>query len=176
MSAEENPPNEMNLTPNNDPIDNEVPQDRKLSLSSRDDSESDEEIVLAKLADDPFDPRELVVAELAAPANYSKSLTPAPTGFKTEDMAAKGAAVGSVVLGVLCIVGSFFSLYSNANGILGILMWNWGFLRSNGKATSYLGLALCLIGLSLSTWIGLYGSIVTCLLLWMWLFSNKNQK
>ncbi|MDA7902742.1 hypothetical protein N9B31_03700 [Mariniblastus sp.] len=176
MSAEENPPNEMNSTPNNEPIDNEAPREEEFSPSSEDASESDEVIVMAELVNETSVQSEVVVAELAAPDNDNLSPTPAPTGFKTEDMVGRGVAVGSVVLGILCIVGSFFSLYSNVNGILGILMWNYGFLKTNGKPTSYLGLALCLIGLSLSTWLGRIFSITVCLLLAMWLTSTRGQR
>lgn len=177
MSAEENPPNEMNLTPNNNSIENEEPQGKGSSHSSSSGvSESDEDIVLAELVDETSEPNEVVFAELATSANHSLRPMPAPTGFKTEDMTARGAAIGSIVLGILCIVGSFFSLYSNINGILGILMWNFGLLKSNGKAPSYLGLGLCLIGLSLSTWFGLISSVITCLLLALWLSATKNQR
>lgn len=168
MSAEENPPNEMNLTPNNAPLDNESSQHEELSSSS-----GDEVIVMAELVNETSDQSELVVAELAA--NDSFSSAPAPAGFKTEDMTAKGVAVGSITLGILCIVGSFFSIYSNMNGILGILMWKYGFLKTNGKPDSYLGLALCLIGLSLSTWPGRIFSIIICLLLGMWITSTRSQ-
>ena len=173
MSAEENPPNEMNLTSINAPLDNEASQHGKLSPSSGDDSDSDEVIVMAELVNETSDPSELVVAELAANDNFSSA--PAPAGFKKEDMTAKGVAVASITLGILCIVGSFFSLYSNINGILGVLMWNYGFLKTNGKPNSYLGLALCLIGLSLSTWPGRIFSITICLLLGMWITSIRVQ-
>jgi hypothetical protein len=175
MSAEENPPNEMNLTSINAPLDNEVSQHGKLSPSSGDDSDSDEVIVMAELVNETSNQSELVVAELATPANDNFSSTPAPAGFKKEDMTAKGVAVGSITLGILCIVGVFFSLYSNINGILGILMWSFGFLQTDGKPNSYLGLALCLIGLSLSTWPGRIFSIIICLLLGMWIISIRVQ-
>lgn len=176
MSAEENPPNEMNLTPNNSSIENEEPQGEGSSHSSSGGSESDEDIVLAELVDETSEPNEVVFTELATSANHRLSSIPAPTGFKTDDMTARGAAIGSIVLGILCIVGSFFSLYSNINGILGILMWNFGLLKSNGKGTSYLGLGLCLIGLSLSTWLGLISSVIICLLLALWLSATKKQR
>ena len=176
MSAEENPPNEMNLTPNNNSIENEQSQGEEHSHSSSNASDSDEDIVLAELVNETSELNEVVVAELATPAYHSLSPVPVPTGFKTDDMTARGAAIGSIVLGILCIVGSFFSLYSNINGILGILMWNYGLLKSNGKGTSYLGLGLCLIGLSLSTWLGLLSSIITCLLVALWRSATRNQR
>ena len=57
MSAEENPPNEMNLTPNNAPLDNESSQHEELSPSS-----GDEVIVMAELVNETSDQSELVVA------------------------------------------------------------------------------------------------------------------
>ena len=178
MSAEENPPNEMNLTPSNKLTENEVPQDENLSSSSMDASESDEEIVLAELADVSSNENEVVVAELDRPTSDNFIPAPAPTGFKTEDMTARGAAIASVVLGILSIAGAFFSSYSTINGFLGILMWYFGFLKTSDKNSPYLGLGLCLIGLSLSisTIFGFIATIIICLLLVARTISTRRQR
>lgn len=167
----------MNLTPNNKSIENEIPQDENLASSSIDASEPDEDIVLAELVNDSPNQSEIVVAELASAAMDNIIPAPIPTGFKTEEMTARGAVVASIVLGILCVSGSLFSSYSTINGFLGISMWYLGFLKSNGKNTSYLGLGLCLVGLSLSisSWLGLISSIIFCLLLIVRFLSNQRR-
>jgi hypothetical protein len=178
MSAEENPPNEMNLTPGNKLTENEVPQDENPPSSSMDASESDEEIVLAELADVSSNENEVVVAELDRPTSDNFIPAPAPTGFKTEDMTARGAAIASVVLGILSIAGAFFSPYSAINGSLGIFMWFVGFSKTRSKNHSYLGLGLCLSGLllSISTGLGLIATIIICLLMVARTISTRRQR
>ncbi len=66
-----------------------------------------------------------------------------------ENLAAKGGAVGALVLGVWCFAGSFVTNWSIINGLLGLAMGFWG-LTSKHKKMAWIGIALCLIGMFLS--------------------------
>lgn len=80
---------------------------------------------------------------------------PPPSAF--ENLAAKGGAIGAMVLGVLSFVGSFITSYAILNSFLGILLGLWG-LRSNHQKMAMLGMLICLISaffcvVEISEWI-----------------------
>ncbi len=91
----------------------------------------------------------LPVAEVVSPESYFV----APPGIVTapnisEDLqaiAAKGGAVGAVVLGVMAIAGSFITNWSIVNGLMGLALGLWG-LTSRRRGLAWIGLILCLIG------------------------------
>jgi hypothetical protein len=75
---------------------------------------------------------------------------PAPLNAgNLENMSANGGAIGSLVLGVWCVIGSFITNWSIINGLLGLLMGLWG-LTSRKKRTAWIGIALCVLGILMS--------------------------
>lgn len=66
-----------------------------------------------------------------------------------ENIAAKGGAVGSFVLGVLAVIGSFVTSYSIINAVLGLLLGLWG-LSSRSRRLAVIGLALSMLGMIFS--------------------------
>ena len=65
-----------------------------------------------------------------------------------QNVAAKGGAVGALVLGCLAVFGAFVTQWSLFNAVLGLMLGLWG-LSSNMSRTAYLGILLCGIGLVL---------------------------
>ena len=78
-----------------------------------------------------------------APLEVSHQL---PAQF--QNVAAKGGAVGSIVLGCLTIFGVFVTQWSLFNAIVGLLLGLWG-LKSTLFRTAVAGICFCLIGLVL---------------------------
>lgn len=76
---------------------------------------------------------------VVAPPSINKSL---------QNLSANGGAIGALVLGVWCLVGSFVTNWSMINGILGIPLAIWG-MSSHKKWMSWAGLILCVIGIFL---------------------------
>ena len=66
-----------------------------------------------------------------------------------ENLAAKGGAVGALVLGIWCLAGSFITNWSIINGLIGLMMGFWG-LTSRNKKMACIGIALCMTGIFLS--------------------------
>ena len=66
-----------------------------------------------------------------------------------ENMSANGGAIGSLVLGLWCVAGSFITNWSMINGVIGLLMGFWG-LTSRKQRTAWIGIALCFIGIFMS--------------------------
>ena len=74
-----------------------------------------------------------------------------------ENLAAKGGAVGAVVLGGLALLGSFISSYAVINAVIGLLMGLWG-LNSSHQRMAGIGMLLCLISaffcaVEISSWL-----------------------
>ena len=74
--------------------------------------------------------------------------TPPPLATNLQNLSANGGAVGALVLGIWCFMGSFITNWSIINGILGLLLGTWG-LTSQRKKTAWIGIALCTIGILL---------------------------
>ena len=74
---------------------------------------------------------------------------PLPIASNMENMAANGGAIGALVLGIWCVLGSFITNWSIINGVLGLLMGFWG-LASRKRRTAWIGIALCVLGILMS--------------------------
>ncbi len=66
-----------------------------------------------------------------------------------ERIAANGGAVGSVVLGVWSIAGSFLTTWSLINGVIGVLLGFWG-TASRRPRMAWIGIGLSILGVLLS--------------------------
>jgi hypothetical protein len=86
---------------------------------------------------------------IAVSAMSPSMYAPPALAHSFENLAAKGGAVGALVLGIWCFAGSFITNWSIINGLLGLLMGFWG-LTSKHKKMAWIGIALCLIGMFLS--------------------------
>ena len=86
----------------------------------------------------------LATAVGKTPAKFS----PPPLAKNLQNLSANGGAVGALVLGAWCFLGSFITNWSIINGILGLLLGTWG-LTSRRKKTAWIGIALCTIGILL---------------------------
>jgi len=80
-----------------------------------------------------------------------------PPPSLVENLAAKGGAVGAIVLGVLSFVGSFITSYAILNSLMGILLGLWG-LRSNHRRMALIGILLCIVSaffcaVEISAWV-----------------------
>lgn len=78
-----------------------------------------------------------------------------------ENLAAKGGAVGAIVLGTLALLGSFITSYAILNAVIGLLMGVWG-LNSSHQRMAGVGMVLCLISaffcaVEISSWLGSAG-------------------
>ena len=65
-----------------------------------------------------------------------------------QNVAAKGGAVGALVLGCLAVFGAFFTQWSLFNAVVGLMLGLWG-LSSNMSRTAIVGIVLCGIGFML---------------------------
>ncbi|WP_148618648.1 hypothetical protein [Mariniblastus fucicola] len=81
-----------------------------------------------------YDPTVLV------PRKISSKSPPSPMAH----LAAKGGAVGAIVLGVLSFAGSFITSYAILNSFMGLALGLWG-LKSNHRKMAMVGILLCLI-------------------------------
>ncbi len=77
-----------------------------------------------------------------------KPSTPPPLASHLQNLSANGGAVGALVLGVWCFLGSFITNWSIINGMLGLLLGAWG-LTSRKKKWAWIGIVLCTIGILL---------------------------
>jgi hypothetical protein len=87
----------------------------------------------------------------------SKPQEPPPPPSPMANLAAKGGAVGALVLGGLALVGSFISSYAILNSAMGIAMGLWG-LSSNHRRMATIGLVLCIVSaffcvVEISSWL-----------------------
>lgn len=85
--------------------------------------------------------------DAAVDDTYLLNSAPALSG-NFENLAAKGGAVGALVLGIWCLAGSFITNWSVINGLLGLMMGFWG-LTSRHKKMAWIGIAFCMIGILL---------------------------
>ena len=72
--------------------------------------------------------------------------TPPPLATNLQNLSANGGALGALVLGIWCLLGSFITNWSIINGMLGLLLGTWG-LTSRRKRMAWVGIALCTIGI-----------------------------
>lgn len=75
--------------------------------------------------------------------------TPPPIPSQFENLAASGGAVTAAVLGMMTLVGAWFSAIAAINGVLGVGMGLWG-LASRHKRTAQVGIFLCILGIVLA--------------------------
>jgi len=76
-------------------------------------------------------------------------LAPPPIPRSLQNISANGGAVGALVLGFWCLLGSFVTNWSIINGLLGLILGLWG-LTSKKQKTAWIGIALCVLGILLS--------------------------
>lgn len=123
-------------------------------------SENVEEVAAEVLNEEPVK----AVAAAAPTIGYSPSiLTPSkaavyqPPPSQMANLAAKGGAVGAIVLGALSFVGSFITSYAILNSFMGVALGLWG-LKSNHRRMALIGILLCLVSaffcvLDISVWL-----------------------
>lgn len=147
MSSEEKPPADTDLSLDSlrEPA---VPGTESQSPPS-------EALVQAELANDPIQagPIDAEVEESSTtvyPDSVGASLAYSPPAIARnfENLAAKGGAVGALVLGIWCFAGSFMTNWSMLNGLIGITMGVWG-LTSRHKKMAWIGIILCVLGIML---------------------------
>ena len=134
-------------------MDSESPDE---PIDTEESLEAVEPIEVAEVAE----PAEGVEAVEAIPvARYADSIEAAQEAKKIEpvshqlppqfqNVAAKGGAVGALVLGCLAVFGAFVTQWSLFNAIIGVLLGMWG-LSSNMSRTAVVGMILCVIGFML---------------------------
>ena len=145
MSEEANPPDESNSSSIEHSIsDNE---DKSAPGKNHCDGPTVAEAVLAE----PADQVDVVTAEdMGFHASHSGfAIASQPLPGNLENLSAIGGAVGSLVLGLWCVAGSFITNWSIINGLIGLVMGFWG-LTSRKKRTAWIGIALCIAGIFLS--------------------------
>ena len=95
-------------------------------------------------------PDEIITADLAVSRESAQFLAPPPVPRSLQNISANGGAVGAMVLGFWCLLGSLLTNWSLINGFLGLVLGLWG-LSSQKKKTAWLGITLCVIGILMST-------------------------
>ncbi len=142
MNAEENPPEKIES----------ASEAVEADISSENGTEHNEPVTaqMAELADawDGIEENDVAAGATGAAMNPRIQLPP-PIAKSLDNLSAKGGAVGALVLGIWCIIGSFITNWSILNGILGLLLGIWG-LTSAKKTTAWVGIICCLIGMSMS--------------------------
>ena len=116
----------------------------------------DEEVVEASLAENVTGENatnQVVYNPSVMLPTKTVQLPPSPV----ENLAAKGGAVGAIVLGVLSFTGSFITSYAILNSLMGVLLGLWG-LRSNHRRMALVGILMCLISaffcaVEISAWV-----------------------
>lgn len=101
--------------------------------------------------DDQDDDSSPIMAEAvveSAPGDLAWK-TPVPNTGNLENLPAKGGAIGSLVLGIWCVLGAFVTNWSIINGLIGLLMGLWG-MASRKQKTALLGILLCVLGIFMS--------------------------
>lgn len=94
-------------------------------------------------------PQGASVAMAAAAGKISlEKFAPPPLAKNLQNLSANGGAVGALVLGIWCFLGSFITNWSILNGILGLLLGAWG-LTSQRKRMAWVGIVLCTVGILL---------------------------
>ena len=142
MNAEENPPEKIES----------ASEAVEADISSENGTEHNEPVTaqMAELADawEGIEENDVAAGATGAAMNPRIQLPP-PIAKSLDNLSAKGGAVGALVLGIWCIIGSFITNWSILNGILGLLLGIWG-LTSAKKTTAWVGIICCLIGMSMS--------------------------
>lgn len=112
------------------------------------DTPVEEVVPTASLADEESNPENAeVVAQVAKPnqvAYVRKKFETPDIPIQFQNLAAKGGAITSLVLGVFSLIGIFFSQLSLFNACLGIAFGFWG-LTSNDQWISQIGIGTCLV-------------------------------
>jgi len=154
MSSEEKPPSDLesesHVSPVADPFEAALVPTANIEL----------EPVEASLAGDVSIEPEIIDSEIVVVDSPSTSISypfgsdpslhsPPASARNFENLAAKGGAVGALVLGIWCFAGSFITNWSMINGLIGLMMGFWG-LTSKNKKMAWIGIALCLAGMFLS--------------------------
>ena len=124
-------------------MDSESPND---PIDTEESLETAELIEVAEVVEDAED-----VARYAESAEATQKFQPMvshqlPPQF--QNVAAKGGAVGALVLGCLAVFGAFFTQWSPFNAVVGLMLGLWG-LSSNMSRTAIVGIVLCGIGFML---------------------------
>lgn len=94
-------------------------------------------------------PADAVVSGNVAAATIPAYQPPPPLAKSLQNLSANGGAVGALVLGAWCFIGSFITNWSIINGLLGLILGFWG-LTSRRQRIAWIGIALCLVGVFLS--------------------------
>lgn len=94
------------------------------------------------------EPQTVISGNIAA-ATIATHRAPPPLAKSLQNLSANGGAVGALVLGLWCFVGSFITNWSIVNGFLGLILGFWG-LTSRRQTIAWIGIGLCLIGIFLS--------------------------
>ena len=117
-------------------------------------SSAGEDVVLAQVVSPDVVPA--AVAPIFSPkvsapgaGNFSMFRPPSLAQSGLDNMAAKGGAYGSLVLGIWASLGSLLTPWSAINGVLGLLLGVWG-LTSHHQKISWIGIILSLLGIVLS--------------------------
>ncbi len=118
--------------------------DAEIALHTMDDACDP---VIAEMVEST-DPAQFYDGAVINPTHYASIPAP-PMAGNLENMSAKGGAIGSLVLGGWCVIGSFITNWSIINGVIGILMGFWG-LTSRNQKTAWIGISLCLVGVFMS--------------------------
>jgi len=114
---------------------------------------ADPEIVASEIVEVETEPTQVVYPDDPQSGTigvFNASMyAPPALASNFENLAAKGGAVGALVLGIWCLAGSFITNWSIINGLLGLSMGFWG-LTSRHKKMAWIGIVLCLAGIMLS--------------------------
>lgn len=78
---------------------------------------------------------------------------PPPPPMYPRNVAAVGGAIGALVLGILSLIGCFFTNAALITGILGLVMGVWG-LYSTRRGVAVAGLLVCFLAMSISSFNG----------------------
>jgi len=145
-SSEANPigPNESI----SEPFEATIVETAAMTEAPYDDSSTPADPVVAEMAESTSEGLSLAGGAALNPIPFSSIPAP-PMPGNFENVSANGGAVGSFVLGVWCLAGSFITNWSIINGVIGLLMGFWG-LTSRKQRTAWIGIALCVIGIFLS--------------------------
>ncbi len=151
MSPEENPPQD------NDSHSVDGSQRESSRVIPDNVGEPNPTVTEAALVSDAQDVEsaEIVEAQEVGPAGVEVSpegfvyMTAPPIAGNLENMSANGGAIGSLVLGIWCVIGSFITNWSIINGLIGLLMGFWG-LTSRKQRMAWIGITLCVIGIFMS--------------------------
>lgn len=135
----DNSPN-ADVTSRDDPVSAEIVDDAEDAAANAADIKSVEVVVPADNQSQPAMP----------------SIAPAPPDYRAKQSAI-GGVVGSIVLGVIGLAGSFFTAASLFVSLTGLLLGIWG-LSSERKWIAAIGIVVCVVaaligGFQVITWL-----------------------